>query len=341
MKPSTRLVVRHAVRNLRDYFRDCRINVVTAGDAEDFQRWLATDGRGRHGRGGLAPATVGKRLQRASAIFRDAQRRKLIDENPFAGLKLPPATNRERQRYVPAETIEALLDVIPDPEFRLLLVMARYLGLRVPSEPFSLTWDCVDWERGRLRVPSPKTATHAKPFRVVPILPRVRPHLEAVYDAAEEGSKFILHRLRQRDSMRAAERGFWGSLNLRKRLMDYLAKAGIPPWPKLYHNLRGSAATDLAQRFPAHVCSEWLGHTAAIAEAHYLMTTEAHFQAALVDPDPSTQRTTRKTTRAVRAGSDFEAHREQGHQKTPCFQGVSENQVGMTGFEPATSTSRT
>jgi len=93
--------------------------------------------------------------------------------------------------------------------------------------------------------------------------------------------------------------------------------------------LEGADRPDLAQRFPAHVCSEWLGHTAAIAEAHYLMTTEAHFQAALEGPDPSTHGTTRNTTRAVRARSGFEAHRGPENQKTPCFQGVSENQVGM------------
>lgn len=44
----------------------------------------------------------------------------------------------------------------------------------MPSEPFSLTWDRVDWEQQRIRIPSPKTTGHGKSFRVVPIPPQVK-----------------------------------------------------------------------------------------------------------------------------------------------------------------------
>ncbi len=93
-------------------------------------------------------------------------------------------TNPDRQEYVPAATIETLIEADPDPEWRALLSLARYLGLRTPSEPFSLCWSHVDWERKRLHIPSPKTECHGKPYRVAPILPEVMPHLEALYTTA-------------------------------------------------------------------------------------------------------------------------------------------------------------
>jgi integrase len=197
-------------------------------------------------------------------------RRKLLAENPFAGIKRPCALNKERQHYVPVATVERVIEEAPNAEWRLLLAMSRYLGVRVPSEPFSLTWDCVDWAQQRIRIPSPKTAGHGKSFRVVPILPQVKQHLEAVFETAPAGSIYVFHALRDRDSTKATEKGFWMSINLRQGLLRLLTRSGIRPWPRLWHNLRSSAQTDLANRFPAHVVCEWLGNTKAVAQDHYL-----------------------------------------------------------------------
>ena len=284
VKHSTRLVLGHVVRNLCDYFQTTPLTDVTAGDCDDFARWLASGGRSadqskRKG-AGLSPATCGKRLQWCSAIFRDAVRRGLIPSNPFDDVKKPGATNTDRQQYVPAEVIETLIAAEPDPEWRALLALARYLGLRTPSEPFSLVWSDIDWERKRIRIPSPKTEVHGKAFRVAPILPKVMPHLEALYAVAPEGSLFVFSKLRERESAKAAETGLWANLNLRTALLRKLTKAGIAPWPKLWHGLRASAQTDLSARFPAHVVAGWLGNTPAVALKHYLMTTDADFDKA-------------------------------------------------------------
>jgi hypothetical protein len=80
IKPASLLAVEQVVRNLNEYFGTQRsLNSITAGDAEDFKRWLASDARtrgaGRIKSPGLSPATVAKRLQRCSAIFNDAMKR--------------------------------------------------------------------------------------------------------------------------------------------------------------------------------------------------------------------------------------------------------------------------
>ena len=280
IKPASLLAICQAVENLKEYFGQRPLDSISRGDCEDFKRWLLTEARRRAGKGkGLSPATAGKRIEYSACIFKDAVDRQLIPRNPFAGVRRPKATNPERQVYVPAEVIERVIDYMPDPEWKLLVSMARYMGLRVPSEAFSLTWDCVNWDSRLLRVPSPKTERVGKPFRIAPIPPQVWTHLDRVWQQAPQGSKWVFERLRQRDSMNLAKRGFWAALNLRKGLQTYLTKAGIRPWPKLWQALRASAATDLATRLPGHVVSAMLGHTQKVAEAHYLMVTEEHYRA--------------------------------------------------------------
>ena len=284
LRPSSRIVFEHVARNLRAFFKETPLVDVTAGDCDDFGRWLGTEARTaiqveRKG-AALSPATVGKRLQLASTIFGDALKRRLISENPFRDTKKPGAANPDRQQYVPAAAVETLIERETDLEWRLLLALARYLGLRTPSEPFSLTWDCIDWEKRRIRINSPKTERIGKPYRVAPILPEVMPHLERVFDAAPKGTVYVLDRLRQRDSVKATQQGFWGSINLRTRLEKMLKRAGIQQWPRLWHALRASAETDLAARFPLHTVTAWLGNTPTVATKHYLMVTDTDFDRA-------------------------------------------------------------
>ncbi len=113
---------------------------ITSGDVADYKAWLLTDdrtGKRPHMRRGLPPATVAKHLGIAAAVFHDAVRRKLLSDNPFRDVRCPSQVNRERQAYVPVEVVERLIEQAPNAEWRLLLAMSRYLGVRVPSEPFS------------------------------------------------------------------------------------------------------------------------------------------------------------------------------------------------------------
>ncbi len=53
------------------------------------------------------------------------------------------------------------------------------------------------------------------------------------------------------------------------------------PWPRLFHNMRASCATDWAEALPAHVVAKWLGHSPLVAAKHYLQTRDAHFEVAI------------------------------------------------------------
>ncbi|MDR1493139.1 MAG: tyrosine-type recombinase/integrase [Planctomycetaceae bacterium] len=85
--------------------------------------------------------------------------------------------NDARFRYVADRQITALLDVCKTPKERLLLALARYGGLRIPSELAQFKKSDGNWERHRFTVPSPKTERKGKASRQVPIFPELRPYL--------------------------------------------------------------------------------------------------------------------------------------------------------------------
>lgn len=72
--------------------------------------------------------------------------------------------------------------------------------------------------------------------------------------------------------------------NLRTGLERILKAAGIPPWPRIFHNLRASCQTDLEAKFPTHVVCAWLGNSPQTAAKHYLQVRQADFDKAASTP---------------------------------------------------------
>ena len=177
VKPATREVWQQPCRNLTAFFGDDKpLRSITAGDCDQFKAWLLTQG--------LAPATVAKRLSFARTFLHVARKHKLIDENPFSEVKIPTANVSARQRFIDRGTVRRLLDVA-SPTWRTIIALARFGGLRCPSEVLSLEWRHVDWERNRITVPSPKTDRYdGKGSRTIPLFPELRPFLEEAFELA-------------------------------------------------------------------------------------------------------------------------------------------------------------
>lgn len=265
--PATLVVWGHAQRNLEAFFgpeKDMR--TVTAADADAWAAWLRTNEE-------LSENTTRKRSQSAKMFFAVALKRKLLAENPFSGLVGTVVSVPERQFFITREMTNALTEQCHGPEYRLLLAMARYMGVRVPSEIVPLTWADVDWQNMRIVITSPKTKRHkggAK--RVCPIFPEVVPALREAWEAAPEGATSIF------PSIRSATK------NLRTWLERAIVRAGLTPWPRLWQNFRATRATELADQFPSHVAAAWLGHTERIADQHYRQVTSTHYEQAIRQP---------------------------------------------------------
>jgi len=270
VKPATKEIWGQGSRSLLSHFGDGRnMRSVTPGDCDAYKLKLTADK--------LAPMTVRKRLQFAKMVFRAAVRRKLIDADPFEGISTP-ATMPNRHSFITQADTAKLLEACPNQHWRAIVALARYGGLRCPSEVLSLKWSGINWETGRMVVISPKTEHHpGKGSRVVPIFPELLPWLREAWEAAPPKTEYVVD-----EKMRKSATGpnGWRNCNLRQTFERIVLRAGLAQWPRLFHNLRSSRQTELAETFPAHVVCAWLGNSEAIANAHYLQVTDSHFERA-------------------------------------------------------------
>jgi len=261
--PDTRRIWRQTARKLADFFGPQKpLADITRGDATNWRLSLIGSG--------LADASVRKHCGFAKHFFTQAVDHELILANPFGKLVSSPVGNAARQFFVTREATEKVLESAPDTTWRLIIALSRYGGLRCPSEHLALRWEDVDWEKGRLRVTSPKTARHAgHESRPVPIFPELMPYLKASRKAAEPGAEYVIDRYRG------------GGGNLRTQLTRIVRRAGLTPWPRIFHNLRATRQTELEDVFPSHVVCKWIGNSPQVAREHYLQTTDEHFERAI------------------------------------------------------------
>jgi len=259
LKPNTRRNYDQTIRRLVAHFGEDRpLDSISCGDADGWRDQMLTDG--------LAPATVGREVKRARQFFRAAVRRKLIAENPFIDVAAPAQVNTARAHFISREVTEKVLAACPDAEWRLIVALSRYGGLRCPSETLALRWGDIDWANNRINVPSPKTEhLPGGAYRMIPLFAELRPYLADVFDQAEPGSQYVISRYRGDNQ------------NPRTQFERILRRAGVRAWQRLFHNLRASRETELTEQFPLHVVCDWIGNSAVIAAKHYLQTTDAHF----------------------------------------------------------------
>jgi len=269
-KPTSLRAWGQTVAGLVEQFGSRPLASLAHADGETFRAAM----QGRE----LRATTIHKRLGHARQMLEDAVRLGHVSANPWKHVKQRGGDPSERRAYVPIADTVRVIEHCPNVIWKLLVALARFGGLRVPSEAFSLTWGDVDWERGRLSVPSPKTEHLGKPHRVIPLFPLLRPHLEAAFEQAPEGSVYVLS-----ETWRERAKGDdgWGGVNVRTTFAKIVRRAGVEPWPRLWHSLRASCESDLAQSFPLATVTKWLGNTPSVALRHYVDPTEVAFDRAL------------------------------------------------------------
>ncbi len=267
-KPNTRNSYEQARRWLVRCFGEHRpINQITAADAGEFVQFMV-------GNGLAARSSARRKTGLAKQFFKAAIREGVYrGSNPFEGLPCNVRADKSRQAFIERETIEKVIDACPNAEWRLMVALARYGGLRVNTEPPELRWSEIDWVTGTMRVRSPKTEhIDGHGSRIIPIFLELRPYLEDAYKLAEPGAEFVITTYRQKNA------------NLRTTFEKIIRRAGVKPWPKLWHNLRASRQTELCRRHPEHVVCDWMGNSRSVAREHYLQVTDADIQRALDKP---------------------------------------------------------
>lgn len=307
-----------AVRYLSEFFgADRDVRSVTPADAERFAG---------HMRAEFADATANRTIKFAKQFFKVAHRDRLTEQNPFQDVKAGNMSNPARMYFVSREQTERLLEACPNGEWRLIVALARYGGLRTPSEHLALTWADVDWERNRFLVRSTKTGP-----RWVPIFPELRPHLDDAFFRPEPGIHVITR-------TRSVE------TNWRTTFNKIVEKAGLTIWEKPFQNMRASRETELAQSHPLHVVTSWIGHSVPVAAKHYLQVTDADFQRAITGGAQSGALWTQNAAQTESAAKCpdmsglpqvVEGDRV-GHSQTCERKSLQHKEIHPEGFEPST-----
>ena len=353
VKPATLAAYKQTLDSLVAFYGPRKpITTITADSADAWQVSIATDAKGGRKKrttvdNRLSPPTVAKRVAVAKQMFRRAARWGWLEKSPFESLRIGSQTNPARAFYIDQPTTKAVLEACPSIDWRLVVALARYAGLRCPSEVGTINWADVNWEKGRLTVRSKKTEHHGgdHAVRVVPITPELRAVLAEAFDRAAPGDTLV------------APLASRGSANLRTTLEKIIIRAGYKPWPRLLQNLRASCATDWVEKYPAHVVAKWLGHSPNVAAAHYLQAREHHFEDVVAGSGAGPKcsadcsaPTAQIAAQHVPEGSGTEPHKTPepaattwviagSSEITPVIKtGPSLQRVGSTGFEPVTST---
>lgn len=252
---------RQTVKKLSGFFADKRLVALTAEDVIAFRS---------HCRGtlGLNENTVRGHIKNLKAILEAAVRSELIEKNPAAGQSTAIGNDEGARRFITPEMAQRVLAACPGAKWRAIFALARWGGLRIPSEIQGLKWEHILWDEKRFRIFSPKLENDAAGgWRECPLFPEVELALREWHMEAPPGESMFPSTDK--------------SSNLRTTFCKIIRKAGYTPWPKLFVNLRSSRATELAQLVPGYVCVKWLGHSERVANKHYRTVLDSHYEIAL------------------------------------------------------------
>lgn len=262
VKESTKTTWKRTKKHLLEFFGEDRdVTTVTAGDAKDFRNYLV--------RRGMAENTIRRTTGIAKQFFEDCLDREMIARNPFKHRDLPTSTsgNTDRMHFVKPDVIKRVIDACSNHDWRLVVALCRFGGLRCPSEVHALKWPDVDWQDRRIRVTSPKTERYkGQESRTIPLFPELEPYLAESFELAEVGADHVVAIRTQ---------------NMRTTMEKIIQRAKVKPWPRLFQNLRSSRQTELEEQFPSHVVCAWLGNSPRVAHQHYLQVTDDHFEKAV------------------------------------------------------------
>lgn len=291
---------RQAVDKLEEYLkRDRPLSALTKGDADRFHRWMIDTL-------GMSRNTAGQHVKRCRQMIRHAVDDDLVAFNPFVGIKIDLKSDRSKNRYIKGVEANAILEACPDQEWRAIVALSRFAGLRCPSEVLNLKWEDVVWDRDRFKVRARKTERYGTGERIVPLFPEVRRELADLQEVAGKGAYVI-------STYRSSE------ANLRTTFLKIVDRAGVDRFPKPFNNLRASCRRDLKvhcirEGIDEAAVTQWLGHSKQVGEEYYDRVTEEDYRAAVgasVCPFNSEKGAKKGTHRVV-----LDNTRKQGSRKT-------------------------
>ena len=148
VKASTKITYGNVIRNLIAHFeRNCALSSIGAPEAFGFRAFLNTPAASANAKP-LSKATVSRRIIMARQFFTVAMAMGHITDNPFKDIKAGNQRNKKRQVFVQEEWVNRMVETTNDMDWKVILVLARFGGHRLPSEIVRLQWKHVDFKVG-------------------------------------------------------------------------------------------------------------------------------------------------------------------------------------------------
>jgi hypothetical protein len=255
-KPKTVLHYRRWYGRLSRFFGEqAKVSSVTKETAGDFADFCED---------ALAPCTVYRGLGTCRELFSFAASLGVISDNSFIGIHRGQRTNKERQYYVERSVINEVLSGCTDDYERLIIVLARYGGLRIPSEIRKLRY--CDFTDTLIKIHK-DTKTGA---RDVPLFREVKEIFNRL--SGVPGDMIFSGNL-VKD---------WGSWQM---LANTIERIGLTRWPKLFVNLRSSCITDLVRMgYSEKTLDAIFGNSTEVRKAYYIqLQQEKEYKKVLAD----------------------------------------------------------
>ena len=240
LSQSTRSCYQATRARLSEFFKpECRIDSIAKTDCERFMiYYLASH----------SACFASREIRRCQSIFRFAIQQDWLAKNPFDKIASRVDVNLDRQFYVDRETIDKVVACCQDDHDRLLLALARFGGLRIPSEIRHLRFS--DFAGSVIRIHR-DTKTGA---REVPLFGEIR-EIFVRLASGKQPSDLVFGNL-----------GFF-----RKRIIAAIRASGMEQWAKLFVNLRSSRITDAVEcGYSEKTLDAIFGNTAAVRRIHYI-----------------------------------------------------------------------
>ncbi|GHT36334.1 hypothetical protein FACS189427_07740 [Planctomycetales bacterium] len=213
-----------------------RIDLITPAEAGGIRNYLMNERTVRRGK--LKPSSANKAIRAMKPIFRFAVDCGYIAVSPFAKVKSGSIISLERQEYISVERLEqAIAACGNDIELRGLLAIARFQGLRIPSEVRDLKFSDFRQENTGIIFSVPDTGKTGS--RRVPVFSEFVPYLTELQQHRKEGQEYLFEKYRQ-----VKTSGKIKFVNIGALIRKKMKRAGVPFWEKLFINLRSSCMTD-------------------------------------------------------------------------------------------------
>jgi len=200
-------------------------------------------------------------IKRGRMIFKLAVDAEWLAKNPFAGISAGVDFNLDRMFYVDRKMIYRVIEHCRDDYDRLLLALARFAGLRIPSEVERLRF--CDFTENVIHIHR-ETKTGS---REVPLFGEIREIFTQINNRRPTVGN--LGTLCQPTDLVFANLG--NKEAIRRRILAAIRASGVEQWAKLFVNLRSSCITDMVERgYKEKTLDAMFGNSAVIRSRHYV-----------------------------------------------------------------------